>query len=101
MAGSTTPQVGTTVVPTAATCPTPTRTTPATWSTVPTRSSCSATWPPRCASVTDADEGLFASYADVQFRAPVRVGDVLEITCTADAGRPVAHLDLAVRVVAR
>ena len=29
---------------------------------------------------TDGDEGLFASYADVQFRAPVRAGDVLEIT---------------------
>ena len=29
---------------------------------------------------TDEDEGLFASYADVQFRAPVRAGDLLEIT---------------------
>ena len=29
--------------------------------------------------VTDGDEGLFASYDDVQFRAPVRAGDVLEI----------------------
>lgn len=29
---------------------------------------------------TDGDEGLFASYADVQFRAPVRAGDLLEIT---------------------
>jgi 3-aminobutyryl-CoA ammonia-lyase len=28
---------------------------------------------------TDGDEGLFASYVDVQFRAPVRAGDVLEI----------------------
>jgi len=28
---------------------------------------------------TDEDEGLFASYADVQFRAPVRAGDLLEI----------------------
>jgi 3-aminobutyryl-CoA ammonia-lyase len=28
---------------------------------------------------TDGDEGLFASYSDVQFRAPVRAGDVLEI----------------------
>ena len=27
---------------------------------------------------TDGDEGLFASYSDVQFRAPVRAGDVLE-----------------------
>ena len=30
---------------------------------------------------TDGDEGLFASYSDVQFRQPVRAGDVLEITC--------------------
>jgi 3-aminobutyryl-CoA ammonia-lyase len=31
---------------------------------------------------TDGDEGLFASYSDVQFRAPVMAGDVLEVTCT-------------------
>ena len=30
----------------------------------------------------DGDEGLFASYSDVQFTAPVRAGDVLEITAT-------------------
>jgi 3-aminobutyryl-CoA ammonia-lyase len=30
--------------------------------------------------VTDEDEGLFASYSDVQFRNPVRAGDLLEIT---------------------
>ena len=29
---------------------------------------------------TDGDEGLFASYDDVQFRAPVRAGDILEVT---------------------
>ena len=28
---------------------------------------------------TDGDEGLFASYSDVQFCAPVRAGDLLEI----------------------
>ena len=28
---------------------------------------------------TDGDEGLFASYSDVQFLAPVRAGDVLEL----------------------
>ncbi len=28
----------------------------------------------------DGDEGLFASYSDVQFRAPVRAGDVVEAT---------------------
>ena len=31
---------------------------------------------------TDGDEGLFASYSDVQFRAPVRAGDVVEVTAT-------------------
>jgi 3-aminobutyryl-CoA ammonia-lyase len=30
----------------------------------------------------DGDEGLFASYSDVQFRAPVRAGDVLAVTAT-------------------
>ncbi len=29
---------------------------------------------------TDGDEGLFASYSDVQFVAPMQAGDVLEIT---------------------
>ena len=29
---------------------------------------------------TDGDEGLFASYSDVQFLAPVRAGDVVEVT---------------------
>jgi 3-aminobutyryl-CoA ammonia-lyase len=29
---------------------------------------------------TDGDEGLFASYSDVQFRGPIRAGDVLEVT---------------------
>jgi 3-aminobutyryl-CoA ammonia-lyase len=28
----------------------------------------------------DGDEGLFASYSDVQFKAPVRAGDVLAVT---------------------
>jgi 3-aminobutyryl-CoA ammonia-lyase len=30
----------------------------------------------------DGDEGLFASYSDVQFLAAVRAGDVLEVTAT-------------------
>lgn len=30
----------------------------------------------------DGDEGLFASYSDVQFRAPVIAGDVLEVSVT-------------------
>jgi 3-aminobutyryl-CoA ammonia-lyase len=30
----------------------------------------------------DGDEGLFASYSDVQFRSPVIAGDVLEVSAT-------------------
>ena len=30
--------------------------------------------------LTDGDEGLFASYSDVQFKQPVRAGDVIEIS---------------------
>jgi 3-aminobutyryl-CoA ammonia-lyase len=30
----------------------------------------------------DGDEGLFASYSDVQFRAPLLAGDVVEVTAT-------------------
>ena len=29
---------------------------------------------------SDGDEGLFASYSDVQFREPVRAGDCVEVT---------------------
>ena len=29
---------------------------------------------------TDGDEGLFAGYSEVRFTAPVRAGDVLEVT---------------------
>src|SRR5690348_956892 len=38
---------------------------------------------------TDADEGLFASYSDVQFRAPVLAGDIIEarVVCRADPER--------------
>ena len=40
---------------------------------------------------TDGDEGLFASYSDVQFRRPVRAGDVLEITAElVRVGHPLA-----------
>ena len=52
--------------------------------------------------VTDGDEGLFASYSDVQFRAPVRAGDVLEVTCElVRAGTRSRVLDFTVTVVAR
>ncbi|WP_028652109.1 hotdog domain-containing protein [Nocardioides halotolerans] len=51
---------------------------------------------------TDGDEGLLASYSDVQFHAPVRAGDVLEITCTLTrVGTRSRGLDLSVHVVAR
>ena len=51
---------------------------------------------------TDGDEGLFASYSDVQFKAPVRAGDVLEIVCElVKAGNRSRLLDLSVTVVAR
>lgn len=52
--------------------------------------------------VTDGDEGLFASYSDVQFRAPVRAGDVLEITCElVKVGTRSRVMEFAVHVVAR
>jgi 3-aminobutyryl-CoA ammonia-lyase len=51
---------------------------------------------------TDGDEGLFASYSDVQFRAPVQAGDVLEATATVTrVGRRSRDLAFEARVVAR
>jgi 3-aminobutyryl-CoA ammonia-lyase len=51
---------------------------------------------------TDGDEGLFASYADVQFKAPIRAGDVLEVTATVSrVGTRSRTLDLKVEVVCR
>jgi len=51
---------------------------------------------------TDGDEGLFASYADVQFRAPVRAGDVLEVSATVvRVGRRSRELAFEARVVCR
>ncbi len=51
---------------------------------------------------TDGDEGLLASYAEVQFRAPVRAGDVLEITATVSrVGTRSRDLALEARVLAR
>jgi len=52
--------------------------------------------------LTDGDEGLFASYDDVQFRAPVRAGDVVEITCEITrVGTRSRVMDFAVLIVAR
>ena len=50
----------------------------------------------------DGDEGLFASYSDVQFRAPVLAGDVIEATATVTAvGRRSRRLAFEARVVCR
>ncbi len=52
--------------------------------------------------VVDGDEGLFASYADVQFRAPVRAGDVVEVSATVTRmGRRSRTLDFVCAVVCR
>ena len=52
--------------------------------------------------LTDGDEGLFASYSDVQFLAPVRAGDVVEaearLTRVGTRSREIAF---TLRVVAR
>lgn len=51
---------------------------------------------------TDGDEGLFASYSEVQFRAPVRAGDVLEVTAElVRVGRRSRELTFTAYVVAR
>ena len=52
--------------------------------------------------LTDGDEGLFASYSDVQFRAPVQAGDVLEVDATVTrVGRRSRTVEFEVRVVCR
>ena len=52
--------------------------------------------------LTDGDEGLFASYSDVQFHAPVRAGDVIEITATLiRVGTRSREMEFVVRVVGR
>ncbi|MCW2819673.1 MAG: 3-aminobutyryl-CoA ammonia-lyase [Marmoricola sp.] len=51
---------------------------------------------------TDGDEGLFASYDDVQFRAPVRAGDVVEaVARLVRVGRRSRRMEFELRVVAR
>ncbi|MEU5991615.1 hotdog fold domain-containing protein [Spirillospora sp. NPDC047418] len=51
---------------------------------------------------TDGDEGLFASYTDVQFRAPVKAGDVLETTAVlVRAGTRSRAMAFEARVVCR
>ena len=50
----------------------------------------------------DGDEGLFASYSDVQFRSAVRAGDVLEVSATVTRmGSRSRTVDFVARVVCR
>ncbi|WP_062442743.1 hotdog domain-containing protein [Herbidospora daliensis] len=50
----------------------------------------------------DGDEGLFASYQDVQFRAPVIAGDVIEVTAEVTrVGTRSRTLAFEARVVCR
>jgi len=52
--------------------------------------------------LTDGDEGLFASYSDVQFAGPVLGGDVVEVVAEVTrVGTRSRTLDLSVTVVAR
>jgi 3-aminobutyryl-CoA ammonia-lyase len=52
--------------------------------------------------LTDSDEGLFASYSDVQFLGAVHAGDVVEIEAVLTrVGNRSRTLDLSVTVVAR
>jgi len=51
---------------------------------------------------TDGDEGLLAGYRDVRFLAPVRAGDVLEVTATLTAiGRRSRQLSFTATVTCR
>jgi 3-aminobutyryl-CoA ammonia-lyase len=51
---------------------------------------------------TDGDEGLLASYSGVQFLAPVRAGDVLEISArVVRVGRRSRELEFEACVVCR
>jgi 3-aminobutyryl-CoA ammonia-lyase len=51
---------------------------------------------------TDGDEGLFASYSDVQFTAPMKAGDVLEVTATViRVGSRSRELDFTATVICR
>jgi 3-aminobutyryl-CoA ammonia-lyase len=50
----------------------------------------------------DGDEGLFAAYSDVQFRAPVLAGDVIEVTATVTrVGRRSREMSFEARVTCR
>ena len=51
---------------------------------------------------TDGDEGLFASYDEVQFLAAVQAGDVVEVTAVVTrVGRRSRGIDFVARVTCR
>lgn len=51
---------------------------------------------------SDGDEGLFASYSDVQFRAPVRAGDCIEVSAELVAvGTRSRTIDFTLTVITR
>ena len=51
---------------------------------------------------TDADEGLFAGYDDVEFASAVRAGDVVEVSATIDrVGRRSRGVSFVATVVCR
>ena len=50
----------------------------------------------------DADEGLFASYSDIQFLAPLRGGDVVEVRATlVRQGKRSREMEFTAHVVCR
>ncbi|HXP18325.1 MAG TPA: hotdog domain-containing protein [Streptosporangiaceae bacterium] len=50
----------------------------------------------------DGDEGLLAAYSDIQFRAPVLAGDVIEVTATITrVGRRSREMSFQARVLCR
>jgi 3-aminobutyryl-CoA ammonia-lyase len=50
----------------------------------------------------DGDEGLFASYSDVQFLQPLRAGDVVEVTATITrVGNRSRDIEFSASVVCR
>jgi 3-aminobutyryl-CoA ammonia-lyase len=51
---------------------------------------------------TDGDEGLFAGYSDVRFTAPIKAGDVLEVTAQVSrVGRRSRTVQFSCAVVCR
>ena len=51
---------------------------------------------------SDGDEGLFASYSDVQFLAPVRAGDCIEVTAElVEVGTRSRTMEFRLSVVGR